>query len=534
MKNIKNRLFFSLIFSLIFGLLSCKSTLGMHNLVKQDLIATNAFSVFKAFLLGVYTPQKGYDFKDYQTPDVVKKAYFIAQLITGGIITFTGVKTGLLNNLVYGTGKYNITRWAPLALNIAAYLVGALIRTHLDRRDPRKESLSPMDPKAAEIINNFFWFILVPGFTLTWKTVYDDTFKRLDQHINKSDFKIDFLHTSPECIKYIINKKPRVIFDKNDFINAIDSIDQKQLDMVLNHAIETYQQYPETYTNTFIDCFMKVITSYQKPSPEQLKLLIHFFEKFQTLGCDLSKYDGLYHLLSLCKNHDILTNQMVAEKYMHALVYDIIKYCVEMGMSLYTKCSSCHDNMLTDHIAHTSIMENYFKMVGRYNKTLLTDKENLGKFLQKLNANQQDDIFCVAASRGHLHTLTLLTTLHPKRYSLAQAAHLALLRNLEKVLIKYFSVITDLHTHFRKTIKNPQQLEFLKNVKAKVDYNSSRALDTMFQKNDINNGEKEVITLHIKDMILRAHSTKFAKWIQELRQHQEEFEYRSAFYKTLK
>lgn len=506
-KNFKK----SLIFTLIFGLLAGNSLMGMSNALKEKVEALNTCSVGQAFALGFFTPQR-------------KNAYHIYNIITGLMTLHSAYKTGTLNLLVYG-GTPNMERLKPLVFNTIAYALGFWMRSHLDSTyDPRID----FSPETLRIISWALGGAASVISTLLFEMLNYVSLESLNEDIGNG-FSIDYLQESPERIKYFIEQNPKLLFKEKNFITAINSLDQKQLNTLLDKAVEIYKHNPQAYTSSLIEVFLNSVTHYKKPSPEQLKLLIHFFETFQTLGCNSSQYYGLRALLTACNT--TVKDEMVAEKYMHAFVHDVIKYCVETGMSIYKNQYS--SDRTINNANHNPHMQNYLTMVGRYNKTLLTDKENLGTFIQKLDPEQQDDIFRIAASRGHLHALTLLTKLDSKKYSFTQAAQLALHRRIEKVLIKYFSTITDLYSNVEKTITNQQDLEYLKKIKEKVDQESSRTLDTIFN-NTVNDQQKGIVTQHIRDMVLRAHPTKFDAMIKALKLHQEESKYKSIFYKTLK
>lgn len=499
----------TVVFTLIFGLLAGNNALAMDNTIKYGAAYTNGISALRALVLGCYTPRYTHH-------------YYILNIVTGLDNLRTAYRVGNLNHLAYGNA--HIAKLTPLALNICAYALGVLIRPDMKKEDANLFADIGISPQTGVILSLISGGIVSAFLTWVFEVVHTTIRTDIDNDLHKYLKKPDVIKTAPQILHYGLTQDPQRIFNAPFFINAIESLDKSQLDTTFDMALEVYQKNPLTsYENLLIETFIKTITHFTTPSPQQLKLLIHFFEQFQTTDCDSSHYDGLPLLLPACNRPVTLSEEMIATKYMNALVHDVIKYFIETGMPLYKKHFTNQDNIAYAH--HNPIMQNYLKMVGRYNKTLLLDTENLGTFIQKLDPEQQSDIFCIAASRGHINTINLLTKLHPKKYSLAQAAHLCLFRNLKKPLIKYYSISSHLFTHFGKVITNQSHVSLIKKIKSTIDVRSSRALDTILGTTEDNEAEKNLIILRTKDMLLRAHPTKFAKMIEELRHHQTVWEY---------
>lgn len=382
-------------------------------------------------------------------------------------------------------------------------------------------------------------------------------------HLNPHPLALALENNIPELKDILIKdayKKPENMFQSEHFEILIKKNEQELCTTLFNSALTMYEQNPREFTLKLIDTFATILQSFANPSSEELAMLEQLLEQIQTMDNDPSHYQTTFNPYGMTlfqKSYDArfaMVGRMLQMNYDSVITYTpnptytrnpmdndkrlhtFTKYLIETGMPIYsyeanyffplaTKCETF------DAANNNPVMQAYLKMVGFYNKTLLTDKENLETFLRKLTATEQDEIFRLAATRGHMFTLDILRKIDSKKYSYTEAVKIAVKRRCKKALTKYLSFSTEdtrkmfsmfsentdkkeFCSHFEKALTSKQDLEFFKKIKDNV-INNTELFDKKFD--TANDMQKFTIITCIRDMIKRD-PTRFDAMVAQFQQ----------------
>lgn len=502
MKNIKK----PLIFTLILGLLAGNSLSAMS----FDFDNLNVQTAKQAFLLGLLTPQ---------TPRFGHISTILTALVSLKSTLKTGNLNNLAYNKNNYTLLKVPAYGIPLYVNYVAYAVGYLLRLGIATTHAKftpKVSDSSFERLLDTILNGvgaisfhgmcagvLAYNIWAPHIDYTYKqcltTLCLETLGTTQNNNNtqqiqniKNMFKegaephklnphpltLALEKNIPELLNVLIEdtyKNPEYLFNSKHFEILVQKNEQDLCMKLFNNALEIYNKNPEQFTINLINIFTNILHNFKNPSQEERKILEQLLEQLQTMNNDPSHYKISYSLFgtALFKKEQYDTRHRVISDTLHHcnmpeefttnsyLFHNYVKYLAETGMPIYSFEIDHFPIPPTKHETfentdNNPIMRNYLKMVGQYNKKLLTDKESLENFIHKLDADQQDDIFRIAATRGHMYALHILSKIDPEEYSLEQAAHVALSRRCEKTFKKYLSLSPELHTYFKKMFSLPQ------------------------------------------------------------------------------
>lgn len=313
------------------------------------------------------------------------------------------------------------------------------------------------------------------------------------------------------------DRSVEIIIDLDFFITIIKNKDENTFDELLVSVEEIYKNNKAQYSEWLLNLFINLIdhtheTDFLMRPKELYVFLEKFFEVIQRMGGNpvtlKSIYEGRVKGILPCNSLLRLHSGFIYGSPPSRFLEKVIYYLVEIGVPIYSYERKFSDSTRSSISSISSLheiatlnnnptMQNYLKLIGRYNKQLfnvnegITNIEVLEKFIAKITPEEQNAIFKVAATRGHSKPLMILGKIDDKKYSMEEALNLAKKRNLTKIV-----------TNFEKQ----------KNVGQEV-------IDAF---KDIKIAEKTVkeITPSIKDFVMRAHSKKFNAMIDEFRKHE--------------
>jgi len=332
--------------------------------------------------------------------------------------------------------------------------------------------------KKNSIKKSIFYLMLVGLFTCN--NLMSMNIVGFDLEVIKeySEFEIALKHNNQESMKSIIEdyKKSPEKCNKDCFIAAIEYNNAEIFDELLQCAEQIYGKnkivYAESLINLFLDVVKRMMIIIKNDLVSDLdfladeKTIYTFLEKFfdviQRMGynpftlASKNGYTPAIHLLGMydtiydketCTVQDVKPNKFLDK---------VIHYFIEVGVPIYAnenanKCYGCcivEPKTLFERASDNPEMQNYIKLIGRYNKRLFNANESIAnievlkKFITKLQSEEQYVIFRLAATRGHMKPLVILGKLDDK-YTLIEAVKLATKRRLTPIVVKYCNSLVD-------------------------------------------------------------------------------------------
>ena len=193
----------------------------------------------------------------------------------------------------------------------------------------------------------------------------------------------------------------------------------------------------------------------------------------------------------------------------------------------------------------------------------IDDISVLKTFIEKLYPEEQDAIFKVAATRGHLKTLAILGKIDEEKYSMIEAGKIAVKRHLEPIVAKYlhnstnfFNIDRKIGLDDEKTSSNPiekilvskedqalfirlkkkvfEESQIIKKLREAFEPKDILGTSLMISKkreSDVSDDQLQVIAVGVNDMLNRMHPTKFKALMSMFHQFEQE---KTVLYKTKK
>lgn len=370
-------------------------------------------------------------------------------------------------------------------------------------------------------------------------------------------------------INYYKKNQEQVLYSPYIFIETLNWNEKEIFDELLEIIEDAYQKNKVKYAFALIDTFFAVVNAsikhiydieglnrptrsigYPLQTDNDKKIIYtfleNFFEVIQRMGYNphtlksKEAYTPIINFLN-CYEEAFDQNTGTDKAVPNNFLEKVIHYFIEIGVPIYENKNACsftyaNNNFVRpimnrfiplaiDMAANNPEIQEYFKLTDLYNKQLLnvldnvSDLEDLERFITQLSKEEQEAIFKVAATRGHMKTLTLLGKFDDK-YKLVEATKLATKRRLTPIVLKYcISLVDDNKAieSIEKTLSKKDKTFFI-DCKKKFDDNKNMQLNSLqeiFTSTD-DHQLKEIIKI-IQPIMQNAHPTKFNAMVNEFR-----------------